>query len=194
VVATGDLVDFDPDMIGPLLERLMAVPARDGACAILGNHDHYAGAEAVAARIRASKVRLLANAGLHLRPSDGGGFALLGVDDLFGRKEPDGLHAGPDLDRAIADVGRDLPRILLAHDPKFFLESQGRVGLQLSGHTHGGQINPGVRPATALMPFVSGRYERAGSSLWVNRGFGVSGPPSRVLAAPEVTKIVIVSA
>jgi len=67
------------------------------------------------------------------------------------------------------------------------------VQLQLSGHTHGGQINPGYSPASAIMEFVAGRYERAGSSLYVNRGFGVVGPPARVGAPPEITKIIIVS-
>jgi uncharacterized protein len=87
-----------------------------------------------------------------------------------------------------------LPRILLAHQPSYFREAAGRVALQLSGHTHGGQINPGFRPADLLMEFVHGRYEREGSTVWVNRGFGVAGPPSRVGAPPEITKIVIVSA
>lgn len=193
LVATGDLVDNDPEMIGPLLARLEAVAARDGAAAILGNHDHYAGARVVADAIRKSKVRLLHNEGVRLRSKDGGGFALLGVDDLRGRSLRASGFAGPDLGQAEAGLAPDLPRILLAHQPPFFLESQGRVALQLSGHTHGGQINPGFRPAAAVMEFVAGRYDRAGSSLYVNRGFGTTGPPSRIAAPPEVTKIVIVS-
>ena len=194
VVATGDLVDVDPDKIGPLITRLLGVAARDGAFAILGNHDHYAGPATVANAFRRSQVRLLENEGLRIRPDDGGGFALLGVDDLQGRRYPKSGHTGPDLGRAIAGLPPELPRILLAHQPRFFLESQGRVSLQLSGHTHGGQINPGFRPAAALMKFVAGRYDRAGSTLYVNRGYGVTGPPARVAAPPEVTKLVIVSA
>jgi predicted MPP superfamily phosphohydrolase len=193
VVATGDLVDNDPDVIDALIVRLLGAGARDGAYAILGNHDHYAGAAAVAGAIRRSKVRLLHNEGLRIRSGDGGGFALLGVDDLQGRKIRSSGHEGPDLSRALVGLPPDLPRILLAHQPRFFYESQGRVALQLSGHTHGGQINPGFRPATALMEFVAGRYERGGSTLYVNRGFGVTGPPVRVAAAPEVTKLVIVA-
>jgi uncharacterized protein len=197
VVATGDLVDVDAAAILPLLEQLLAAGSRDGAYAILGNHDHYAGAARVAAHIRASKVRLLDNEGVRLREGDGGGFTLLGVDDLEGRSRRTSTRAGfhgPDLGRAIGALSPDGPRILLAHQPMYFHESQGRVDLQLSGHTHGGQINPGVSPARAIMEFVAGRYERAGSTLYVNRGFGVSGPPSRIGAAPEITKIVIVSA
>lgn len=194
VVATGDLVDSVATAIGPLVARLLAVGARDGAYVVLGNHDHYADPAKVGARLASSKVKLLHNEGLHIRPDDGGGFALVGVDDLAGRRFPMPKYEGPDLGRALAGLPPDLPRILLAHQPTYFTESQGRVAVQLSGHTHGGQINPGVRPVAALMEFVAGRYERAGSTLWVNRGFGVVGPPVRLGAPPEVTRIVIVSA
>ena len=194
VIATGDLVDNDARRIGDLIVRLVGVDARDGAYAVLGNHDHYAGPDAVAAAFQRSGVRLLHNENVHIRPGDGGGFALLGVDDLQGRRGRDPGFDGPDLGRALAGLRPELPRILLAHQPKYFLESQGRVSLQLSGHTHGGQINPGFRPAAAVMEFVAGRYDRAGSSLYVNRGFGTSGPPARVAAPPEVTKLIIVSA
>jgi hypothetical protein len=193
VVATGDLVDFQADRIGLLARRLAAVPARDGAFAIPGNHDHYAGPAAVVAGLRSAGVRVLCNEGVRLREADGGGFALLGVDDLQGRRSQVPGYRGPDLGRAIAMTPPDLPRVLLAHQPTYFLESAGRVALQLSGHTHGGQINPGFTPARMVMQFIRGRYQREGSTLWVNRGFGVAGPPARIGSAPEVTKIVIVS-
>lgn len=194
VVATGDLVDFDCDAVGPLALRLLRANARDGAYAILGNHDHYAGAAAVAAHLRGAGVGVLSNESVRLRAGDGGGFALLGVDDLHGRSRRSPGFAGPDLRAAASGVSPGLPRILLAHQPRYFDETSGRIALQLSGHTHGGQINPGFRPADAFMRYVAGRYESGGSTLYVNRGFGVSGPPSRVGAPPEVTKIVIVSA
>jgi predicted MPP superfamily phosphohydrolase len=194
MVATGDLVDFESEAIGPLIARLIGAGARDGAYAILGNHDHYAGAADVVRRLRESNVHVLCNESVRLRSGDGGGFALVGVDDLQGRSGRSRGFSGPDLGGATKLVAPDVPRILLAHQPRFFNESAGRVALQLSGHTHGGQINPGFRPADLLMEFVSGRYERSGSTLWVNRGFGVAGPPSRVGAPPEVTKVVIVAA
>jgi len=192
VVATGDLVDFESHVIGQLAERLLRVGARDGACAILGNHDHYAGPAEVARILRASGVRVLSNESVLLRPNDGGGFALLGVDDLQGRKAGVDGYRGPDLSTALRGVAPHLPRILLAHQPKYLEESAGRVALQLSGHTHGGQINPGFRPADLIMKYVAGRYERSDTTLYVNRGFGVAGPPARVGAPPEVTKVVIV--
>jgi predicted MPP superfamily phosphohydrolase len=194
VVATGDLVDFDSGAVGPLALRLLRAGARDGAYAILGNHDHYAGAAEVASRLRAAGVGVLSNESVRLRAGDGGGFALLGVDDLQGRTGRSPGFSGPDLRTALRGLPPSLPRILLAHQPKYFDESSGRVALQLSGHTHGGQINPGFRPVDAFMKYVAGRYDAGDSTLYVNRGFGVSGPPSRVGAPPEVTKIVIVSA
>ena len=194
VVATGDLVDFDSGAIGPLALRLANAGARDGAYAILGNHDHYAGPGEVVDRLNAMKVRALCNESVRVRPGDGGGFALLGVDDIQGRSGRSRGFTGPDLYAAGKGLSADVPRILLAHQPRYFDEAAGRVALQLSGHTHGGQINPGFRPADLFMRYVAGRYEREGSTLWVNRGFGVVGPPSRVGAPPEVTKIVIIGA
>jgi predicted MPP superfamily phosphohydrolase len=194
LVATGDLVDFRADSVDLLASRLAAIGARDGVYAITGNHDHYAGAAEVVRRLRAARIDVLSNDGRHVRAGDGGGFALLGVDDLQGRARPTPGFDGPDLDRAIGSVRSGLPRVLLAHQPVFLYESAGRVDLQLSGHTHGGQINPGFTPASLVMRWVAGRYDENGTTLYVNRGFGTVGPPARLGAPPEVTKFVITSA
>jgi predicted MPP superfamily phosphohydrolase len=191
VVATGDLLDFDARFAPWLARKLADLAPRDGVVAILGNHDYYAGFRLVIPAMRSAGLSLLMNEGRMIRPADGGGFALLGVDDLWASRSG---GVGPDLGRAIAMVPPDAPRVLLAHQPNFFTTSRGKVALQLSGHTHGGQINPGFRPAEFFMRYVAGRYEEQGSSLWVNRGFGVAGPPSRIGAPPEVTKVVLVSA
>jgi predicted MPP superfamily phosphohydrolase len=191
VVVTGDLVDFDARYAPMLAGALGRVAARDGVFAVLGNHDYYAGSGDVAAALRAAGVELLLNEGRTVRPGDAGGFALLGVDDLWASRWS---GPGPKLDRALASVSPDVPRILLAHQPAYFDTIAGKVALQLSGHTHGGQVNPGFRPGDWFMRYLSGRYERKGSTLWVNRGFGVAGPPTRVGAPPEVTKIVLVAA
>jgi len=191
VVATGDLVDFDPSFVPMMAAALASIRARDGVTAILGNHDWYTGAGKVLAGLRAAGIPVLANEGVNVRGADGGGFALLGVNDFMAERLG---GEGPALERALAMVRPDIPRILLAHQPRFFDDAAGSVALQLSGHTHGGQINPGFRPADILMRFVAGRYEQQGSTLYVNRGFGVAGPPSRVGAPPEITKIVLVAA
>jgi uncharacterized protein len=190
VVATGDLVDADAPYVLELAKHMLAIGARDGAFAILGNHDHYAGPVDVHDIATRAGLRVLNNEALVIRD----GFALVGLDDLNGKSRLHPGFTGPDLKKAVATLDREMPRILLAHQPNYFREAAGQVALQLSGHTHGGQINPGFRPADLVFEFVSGRYERNGSTLWVNRGFGTAGPPSRVGAPPEVTKIVIVGA
>ncbi|MBZ0119271.1 MAG: metallophosphoesterase, partial [Sandaracinaceae bacterium] len=67
------------------------------------------------------------------------------------------------------------------------------VALQLSGHTHGGQVALGINPAEIVLPYVRGLYEENGSRLYVNRGFGTAGPPARVGSPPEVTLVHLTS-
>ncbi len=201
IVLTGDLLDNDPRLAGQLgrFVRRLSPLAREGVAAISGNHDYYAGIEAMAAAITGAGARMLRNDATVIGGA-GAGFALLGVDDVWARRE----GGGPNLERALRALPRlggrvapaaDLPRVLLCHNPSFFAESAGQVALQLSGHTHGGQINLGIRPADYLLPggWVAGRYDRQGSALYVNRGFGTVGPPARVGAPPEITRIVLTS-
>jgi predicted MPP superfamily phosphohydrolase len=191
LVVTGDIVDHDARLTPSIARRLADLSVRDGVAAILGNHDYYAGASDVVAALEAAGISALVNGGRLVRGGDGGGFALLGVDD---RWSPRYGYDGPSLDRALADVPGDVPRILLSHQPPTIHAWAGRVALQLSGHTHGGQINPGFRPAELFFPYVAGAYQVEGTMLYVNRGFGTVGPPSRVGAPPEVTRLVLVSA
>lgn len=195
IVVTGDMIDFDPAFLPLWTRSLQGLTARDGIFTILGNHDYYAGADQVMHALEGAGIPVLRNDGRILRPDDGGGFALLGVDDASADRR---TAPGPDLAAAIARVrgANDRPKILLSHQPKTLEAWAGKVALQLSGHTHGGQVNlPGgkLRPADAVFRWVSGRYEVDGTTLWVNRGFGTAGPPTRVGSPPEVTKIVLVA-
>lgn len=199
IVLTGDLLDNDPrlaDQLGRFVRRLTPL-AREGVVAISGNHDFFAGITETSSAIRAAGGRMLRNDAFVVGGADAG-FALLGVDDVWARRQ----GQGPDLERAVLALPKlggkvapaaDLPRVLLCHNPSFFSEAAGRVALQLSGHTHGGQVNLGVRPADYLLPggWVAGRYDLRGSALYVNRGFGTVGPPARLFAPPEVTRIVL---
>ncbi|MEM9068818.1 MAG: metallophosphoesterase [Myxococcota bacterium] len=193
IVLTGDLVDHDPryvSFLGELVRRLGSL-SRDGVFAIPGNHDHYAGVEEVVDTLRRAGAAALVNDG---RVIADGSIALLGVDDLWARRASG--SGGPDLQRALDQVPEALPKILLAHQPVFFEQSAAHVQLQLSGHTHGGQVSLGWNPAEIVLPhgWVRGRYDELGSTLYVNRGFGTAGPPARVMSPPEVTKIVLTSA
>jgi len=191
VVVTGDIVDFDPAYAPFAARRLADLPSKDGVFACLGNHDHYAGASAIAAALRAAGVEPLVNAGRVIRAGDGGGFALLGVEDIASLRRG---GPGPDLPSALASVPSALPRILLSHQPPTVDAWAGQVALQLSGHTHGGQINPGGVLTSVLFEYVAGLYAVRGTSLYVNRGFGTVGPPTRIGVPPEVTRIVLVAA
>ena len=179
VVMTGDLLDHDASYaprLGQLVEELVPL-ARDGVAACVGNHDYYAGVEEVKDALHRGGARILQNKGVVLGDS-GGSFALLGVDDLWAQ----GRGAGPDLDAALRDVPPDLARVLLCHQPEFFHDNAGHVQLQLSGHTHGGQVSLGYNPAYAVLPhgYIRGEYEKDGGQLYVNRGFGTAGPPARL--------------
>jgi predicted MPP superfamily phosphohydrolase len=191
IAVTGDLVDFEPEATRLVARKLVDLAPRDGVVATLGNHDYYAGAEGVLHALRAAGVTPLVDEGRVIRPADAGGFALLGVDDKSSRSYG---RSGPRLARALAMVPSELPRILLSHQPATVNLWPGQVALQLSGHTHGGQINPGSITTNVFFEYLSGAYSVRGTTLYVNRGFGTVGPPARVGAPPEVTRIVLVAA
>ncbi|MEO5726477.1 MAG: metallophosphoesterase [Byssovorax sp.] len=193
LILTGDLIDHDPryaGLLGRFVRRLGAY-ARDGVVAIPGNHDYYTGIKAVRAAITGAGGAMMINEGRVIGDA-GAGFALLGIDDLYGPRS-DARSPGPDLDRAIASVPADLPRVLLCHNPQFFPRAAGKVALQLSGHTHGGQINFGLPSARVVLghSFIAGGYRLGETSLYVNRGFGTAGPPARIGAPPEVSRIIL---
>jgi predicted MPP superfamily phosphohydrolase len=191
IVLTGDLIDHDAryaERLGRLVRRLGEIRP---VVAIPGNHDYYTGIETVLATLRAAGATVLVNEATTLL-GERGGFVLAGLDDQRG----EATGGGPDLGLALARVRSDAPRIVLCHNPKHFLDTAGHVALQLSGHTHGGQVNLGLRPADLVLRhgYIAGAYENKGSRLYVNRGFGTAGPAVRVGAPPEVTRIVLVSA
>ncbi len=188
VVLTGDVMDHNPRHIPGGMRALGRLRAPLGVYGILGNHDHLTGGAAVARGMTAVGIRPLVNASVLVQPSGRDPLVLAGVDDVVARRL--GPGRGPDLTRALQGTPSGAPRVLLAHNPAYFDEVRGRVAVQLSGHTHGGQINVGG-VARVIMPYVAGRYERSGSTLYVSRGVGITGAPVRLAAAPEVTRIAL---
>ena len=163
--------------------------ARHGVFFVTGNHDHYSGASAWAAHVEALGMRVLRNQRAEIRDR-GAVFDLVGVDDHRG----DLLGSGGREDLPAALAGRDpaRPAVLLAHDPSTFRRASALgIDLQLSGHTHGGQIWPFGWLVRLVIPFVAGRYRRNGAELYVSRGTGFWGPPMRLFAPAEVTELVL---
>ncbi len=189
VAVTGDLVDGSVRRLKEEVAPLADLRARHGVFFVTGNHDHYSGAHAWAAHAQALGMRVLRNQRAEIRDR-GAVFDLVGVDDHRG----DLLGSGGREDLPAALSGRDTtrPAVLLAHDPSTFRRASALgIDLQLSGHTHGGQIWPFGWLVRLVIPFVAGRYRRNGAELYVSRGTGFWGPPMRLFAPAEVTELVL---
>jgi predicted MPP superfamily phosphohydrolase len=187
VVITGDLVDGRVADLRAEVAPLADLRAKYGVFFVTGNHEYYSGVDEWLAELRRLGVSPLRNE----RVSIGDGehsFDLAGVDDWSSRHY--GGDHGPDLARALA--GRDPERelVLLAHQPKQIHEAEKLgVGLQLSGHTHGGQIFPWGLFVRLDQPYVSGLARHGAAQIYVSRGTGFWGPPIRVGAPPEISVI-----
>ena len=186
IAITGDLVDGTPREIGAIVAELGKLRARHGVFFVTGNHEYYSGVDAWLALLPGLGIRPLRNE--HLAVGDGGGsFTLAGVDDWSAAQFGNG-H-GLDLPRAIAGHDGQRPLVLLAHQPRDFHASlRAGVDLQLSGHTHGGQIFPFNYAVRAAFPWVKGLYrETAGDRdghIYVSRGTGYWGPPHAARLSP----------
>ena len=186
VVLTGDYVLETAASIFDLAPELAKLNPRHGIFAVLGNHDHWTEAAVVKQGLAEQGIELLHNRGVLLNESQ---FLLAGVDDLW--------SGTPDIEGALANWREGVPTILLAHEPDFaddFL-GDGRIQLQLSGHTHGGQVRvPGVGPV--VLPrygqkYHNGLYQVGSSQVYVNRGIGIIGPAVRLNCPPEITEFVL---
>jgi predicted MPP superfamily phosphohydrolase len=188
-VITGDLVDGTVAHLGGYVRELQALQARRGVYFITGNHDYYSGADAWCAAVQGLGIEVMRNRNIVLAE----GLVMAGVDDW---SAPRFGEPGYDLDKALIGVDRDKATILLAHQPANFDEVAKRgIGLQISGHTHAGQFFPITLGATAIWGDRAHGLSRTGDSyLYVNKGCGFVGPPFRGGAAPEIAKIVLVSA
>ena len=189
VAVTGDLVDGSVRRLADEVAPLAALRARHGVFFVTGNHDHYSGASAWAGRARELGMRVLRNERVEIAV-DGAGFDLIGVDDHRGN--PAAADGREDLPRALAGRDPSRPALLLAHDPSSFKRaSRAGIDLQLSGHTHGGQIWPFVYLVRLAVPYVAGLYTRNGSRLYVSCGTGFWGPAMRLRAPAEISEITL---
>ena len=187
VVATGDLVDAQMDQLDNLAGMLATVNPPLGKFAIAGNHEFYAGIRQSGRFLKAAGFRFLRNEDFELN----GLINLVGVDDPAGkRRYPEIGQVGKEEKILLADSNSERFTLLLKHRPTVEKESLGRFDLQLSGHTHGGQIFPFNLITRLFYPRQKGLYHLDKESvLFVSRGTGTWGPPMRFLSPPEVTLI-----
>lgn len=179
VAVVGDLVDGTVADLGSAAEPLAQLTARHGSFFVTGNHEYYSGAAQWVDHVRELGLHPLENARVEI-----GGFDLAGVNDIAGESE----GQGPDFDRALGDRDRNRAAVLLAHQPVVIHDAVAHgVDLQLSGHTHGGQLWPGNFIAELANPTVAGLDRYGDTQLYVSRGAGAWGPPVRVGAPSDVT-------
>lgn len=185
LVSTGDLLDGEPDNIMEDAKRFAAIEAPYGKYAVLGNHEYYAGLK--------RSVEFTKKAGFEILRDDMAqvsGITIFGQDDITGRESGDARKREAFKNRLREK--HDGFSLLLKHQPR--IDRQAQFDLQLSGHTHGGQIFPFGLVVKLYFPKIYGLHELAdGGLLYVSRGAGTWGPPVRVFAPPEITVIDLIS-
>lgn len=187
IVITGDLVDLPVDRIKVDLEPLKNLKAP--TFFVLGNHEYFHGPEPILKHLESLGIRPLLNESVTIGDKNNS-FNLVGINDISGERF-DELH--PDIESAYNNVDIDKPCVVLAHQPKFIGRmSKHRCDLMLSGHTHGGQIFPFGLLVMIDQPYLAGLYKHnAQQQIFVSRGTGYWGPPLRILAPSEISRLVI---
>lgn len=215
-VVTGDFITSAGDSLGGCIAEIARLRAPLGTWGCNGNHEIYADSEALAQELfRNAGMRLLRQENFLLRWR-GAQLNLIGVD--YQRQRTSHGHAAPMLRNIEPLVRRDVPNILLSHNPNAFPRAaEAGIELTLSGHTHGGQVQVEIldhsfSPARFITDFTAGLYQlpfglgaalnheissvpidsqRAAAALYVNRGLGTVGAPIRIGVPPEITLITL---
>jgi len=183
LVSTGDFVDGTLCHLPGLAESIRDLPAPFGKFAVTGNHEFYAGLPEALRFTEKAGFRILRGETVRLP----GLLSITGVDDPAAGQS---AGATDKTEKALLPDRGGLFTLLLKHRPIVQPSPEGRFDLQLSGHTHRGQIFPFTLITAIAYPYQSGTYTLAGGSLLhVSRGTGTWGPPLRVLSPPEITVI-----
>lgn len=196
VVLTGDFVTSptiggDPEKAAsaaePCARLLRQMYSRHGLWAVMGNHDYATDPERVTSALQAEGVRCLANQSVAIE-RDGSRFWLAGVNDV--------LYDAADLPKTLSHVPSDEPTVLLAHEPDYAdVVARHPVDLQLSGHSHGGQVRlPWLGPLylpDLARKYVWGLYRVGNLTLYTNPGLGTITLPVRWNCPPEITLLTL---
>ncbi|BBH69270.1 membrane protein [Actinoplanes sp. OR16] len=185
IAVVGDLIDGEVDDLADSVEPMRGLRSRLGTFFVTGNHEYISGVEPWVAKVQELGMRPLRNARVELS-----GFDLAGVDDVAGSSE--GL--GPDFEATLRDRDPSRAVVLLSHQPVTIHDAaRNGVDLQLSGHTHGGQMWPGNYIAELANPTNAGLEQYGDTQLYVSRGAGAWGPPVRVGAPSDITVVELAS-
>jgi hypothetical protein len=190
VMITGDIFDFDASYVDAGCEALGRLRGHHGVYAVLGNHDIYTGAEAVAGGIaNRTSIRLLRNEWERLE-LEGAAMVLAGIEDP-GQGWTERESESPVLERLASEIPGDLPSLLLAHRPSFFAQAARLdFSVVLSGHTHGGQVALPLahhyNPSRLIASQTRGVFHSLDSTLYVSRGIGMAGLPLRINCPREI--------
>jgi len=187
VVITGDLIDADICRFQGFCGILRGIESKYGVYAVSGNHEYYTGMDKFRAIARQSNIKIIDNT----RTTVAGAIDLVGVDDHISAM---GSRAENSIRQAMDGADPARPSILLSHRPDTFVAAQ-KLGfdLQLSGHTHAGQIPPMDLIVLFTFKYPIGYYTKGNSHLYVTTGTGYWGPPMRVFSISEITRITLVS-
>ena len=181
ILYTGDFLSRSTDRLDELLAVLRKMQARTGSYAILGNHDHWVGADHVTAALTSSGIAVLRNRSVPLPGQKD--WYLTGLESYW---------SGVPHMASLAGTSEHSRHLLLVHEPDSFdLLMDPRIALQLSGHTHGGQIRLPSVGAICLptwgKKYPAGLYSRGDRRLYVNRGIGTVDEHFRLNCRPEIT-------
>jgi predicted MPP superfamily phosphohydrolase len=191
VLLAGDFVTWHHDNVDHLSrdahtcsEILSRLRAPHGVLSVLGNHDYSVHPEVVVESLKYYGIRLLRNSAVPLEKNNER-LWVAGIDDV--------LQGKPNLSQTLRGIPRGEPTILLAHEPDYAdqVSAEHRVDLQLSGHSHGGQVRFPFLGAPVLpvlaWKYPMGFYRLRDMQLYTNRGIGMTGPLVRFNCPPEVT-------
>jgi len=183
VVLTGDYVTWSRKFIPPVAEALKALKSRFGVYAVLGNHDVRVNAGEVTRSLERSQINVLRNASAKI-DLKGESLWIAGVDEY--------MYGQSDIAKAIRNVPRSQPKILLAHNPEI-MQDASRLGIDfvLAGHTHGGQIKiPYMRSLNVVTQpgrqILEGFVRKGPTQMYISRGLGKVVVPVRILCPPEI--------
>lgn len=189
VAITGDLVDKEVDLVAEDLAPLADLHSVHGTYFSFGNHEYFHGPDAIAAHLETLGITVLEDRTVRIGKGRNF-FNLTGLRDWVGHRMKTKI---PNPQEAFKEIDATRPTIALAHQPVQVTSFESYpVDLVLSGHTHGGQIFPFGFLVRLAQPYLAGLHlhtERM--QVYVSRGTGFWGPPIRIFAPAEMTKITI---